>query len=574
MLGYTLLAIASALDTPTCEAGDGVCLLQFMQKEGMRVGRKEGLTIDELLDGGFNFAALNKDEGHGHKECPGEPIVGVANGNVCSKTGIEVIVDFNGKDIEDLFGDNVLMKHYKYYIENCDVHPCVDDELIDPAISGHKFKVGVTHVKVEGYDLAGNNADCTRTVNIYDEQPPIFSEPDSEVDLEITLEFPADSCELEAGEPFAQYDAVTSHAFTVATDNCDTEVTIVKQIHDASGTVVYDSSKDSVTVMLDLGPGTYTMEYRAIDGHSGALGLPAHVENGLPFDDVSYTTTVHRVSLHLKDSTPPYNFTGCPANQFVEIDAHETETHVDWIPPIVTGDNCEKYGTLPEAIEMSEPQKYPNMTLPVGSHMVRYSLEDASGNVYPEECIFEIEIMQKAHPVNVVCPEDVTVQTVVDMRSGIVHWPEPVATQGEVILDESHITYTQGVFSGMMFPFGVTSVHVNVTGEVTGTRTEEHLRYAECTFVVTVTDPFDPKVDGREYRCKNKDTTDIAPYRICDGPEVTMRLHSTYFENFGYDLLGVLEHDSLSCCMGEDDVVHECVPVEGSEHNKACKPTR
>lgn len=533
----------------------------------------EGATLDEIMDADY-FNGLNKHPHNhaNHVECPGEAIVGRANHGLCSKEGISIDVDLRGSEIEDFFGDNVLMKNFKYYIENCEVHPCTYDEMINPSIEGHRFKVGVSHVKVEGYDLAGNTADCCRTVNIYDTQPPKFPTTESEVDAEITIRLDDDTCDVEAGVPFAEYDIMTEHVFTTASDNCDGKVDVVKHIYDAEGTCVYNSDKDSVSVKLDLGPGTYTMVYEAVDNHADHLHLPAHTLEGVSYDDATFTTTVHKVTLNLVDKAGPYNITGCPADQFVEIDAHEEGSFVDWLPPTVTGDNCDKYLTPPDAIEMSAPQKEPGMWMEVGSHTVTYSLVDASNNPYKSECIFEVEVMQKAHPVNVVCPADVEVNTVENMRSGVVTWADPVATQGSTVLDQSHVAYVQGVYSGMMFPFGITTVHVNVSGEETGTRTEELMRYAECTFIVTVKDPFDPKVDGREYRCMDKDSTDVAPFRICDGPEVTIRTHEFYTTNFGYDTLGVVEHAALSCCQGQDEAVHECVAVPGSSHNKYCTP--
>jgi hypothetical protein len=517
--------------------------------------------LGDLISGGYDFDALEKNPKGTETDCPGEAVIAYSDEGHCSHQGASI--DVHGAAIAEFFGDNVMMKSFKFYAEECSSGVCQDNELITPDITMHRFQVGVSRVKVEGFDLAGNSDHCYETIYVYDDEAPEFTSPDSDVDGAITVVLSEDNCDVEAGVPFANYE--TTGFESSATDNCDNDVEIVKKIFDASGQCVYDSTSNTVTMKLPLGPGTYSMTYEAIDGHSESLGLPSGHQ-------VTMLTTTHTVTLHLLDETPPYNFTGCPAGPInMVIEAHETETTVDWTPPTVSGDNCGNEG-MAYVEEQSSPKKTPGMILPVGSHVVSYAFKDMYHNPMDEECRFEIHIVQKAHPVTVVCPDDVTFPTVEDARSAIVTWPEPLATQGDSPLDATHITYTQGVSAGMMFPFGKTTVFVNATGAVTGTRVDEHLQFDECTFEVTVTDPYDPKVDGREYRCKNKESTDVKPYKICDGPDISVRLHETYTDTFGYETLGVTQKASLSCCESEDDTLHECVPVPGSTMNKYCKP--
>lgn len=564
MMFYSLLAIAhSTAVEPVCAADDGVCLLQFM-KQKQPTFRNAGME-DLMSNGAFDFDSLDKGSG-GSKpsaECPGEPVVEYSDPGHCSHQGVQI--DFNGKIIEDSFGDNVEMKSFKYYLEDCSSGVCQDIELIDnPTISTHRFLVGTSRVKVEGFDLAGNSEHCYETIHVYDNEPPVFTNGDSDVDGTITVELSEGNCDVEAGEPFAKYE--TLGWVSSAEDNCDDDVEIVKKIYDSSGTCVYDSRDNTVSMKLPMGVGTYHMTYEAIDGHSENLGLP---DGG----DITMTTTTHTVTLHLVDTTAPHNTTGCPTEAItVIIEAHEDTGYPTWEPPSVADDNCGVDGSY--VVEQSTPQKYPGMPMAVGSHPVRYAFYDQYHNEMHEECIFEVHVIQKAHPVSVTCPADVTFDTVENARSGIVSWDAPVATQGDNTLDASKITYPQGVAPGMMFPFGVTTITVNATGEITGDRVDEHLMYDECTFTVTVQDPFDPKVDGREYRCKNKQSNDVLPYRICDGPVVQVVLHQDYLHAFGYDIPhnSIIQKESLSCCESEDDTLHECNPVPGSNLNKYCTP--
>lgn len=203
-----------------------------------------------------------------------------------------------------------------------------------------------------------------------------------------------------------------------------------------------------------------------------------------------------------------------------------------------------------------------------------YSFEDSSGNVLKDkECTFTVEVKQKAHPVELTCPSNVTFETLPHANFAIVTWERPVATQGGKLLPDSLISYPQGVTQGLPFPFGTTPIEVRAEGEQTGNRTEEHLRFDECTFFITVTDPHSPEVDGRLYRCKedthentmltdhHNDTAHAKPYRICGGTDVHWRPHDTYVATHGYAVLGTVEKD-LPCCTDQHDVEHHCVKVE------------
>jgi hypothetical protein len=552
-------------------------MLQFMKREDSSLLTQRKVVQPSSTGEAVDFETLVKDlaDEPEHVECPlYEPLVKNADHGICSKAGVDIMVNnvtgHINMQIAKYFGDNVLMKNFKYYVEDCSHGPCEDIELIAPAVDNHHFPVGTSRVKVEGFDLAGNSDYCYRTVYVYDTEPPVFANPDSDVDGSTTVELDSETCTVEVWEVLNKYETV-GWAGT-ATDNCDSDVEVVKKIYDDTG-LVWDSTTGSPMDVLPMGPGTYHMEYVAIDDAMTHLSPP------LPTPSVATTTytvtltTTHTVTVNLVDLTGPANFTGCyEHNMGYIVEAHETGSIVNWVPPMVWIDNC---GQEDEGYVVEATGKHDGMWLPVGSHPVRYSFFDKYDNVMDEECIWTINVVQKAHPVEITCPPDVTVPTVEDAYAGIVTWDPPTATQGGVALDASQISYPQGVFSGMMFPFGRTTVTVNATGAITGDRIDEHLMYDECSFVVEVTDPFDPKVDGRMYRCKNSETADInavPPFKICDGPEVNAAFPATYRDNFGYETNGVATKSELSCCESEENVAHACVPVPGSLHNKYCAP--
>jgi hypothetical protein len=571
--------ITDAVAEEKCDGADEVCLLQLRAKSNSKhsLGAKQSSTI-------FNFGddsspldllaeyLLAKPTAHAKpklQECPGDALVAFADTGFCTHGGIEVKVDFDDEDIEEYFGDNVLMKHWKYYIEGCKLADC---QLINPDVNHHTFHVGKTEIRVEGYDLANNFNKCIRTVYVLDRQEPVFTDPQVDLEQQMEIYFPEEACTVSGATAFAEYEEQAGFTGAV-TDNCDEEVEVERKIFkhtDGDLSEIFSGAhgEDNMAQYPNLtGPGTWVICYIATDDYS------KHITSAMPFDKeapggaAALNVAHHCVHVTVSDNTGPYGMKNCPESQLVIIEPHETEAHnITWDLPEITGDNCEAFGTVPDAEEQSNPPKYPGMTMPVGSHPVNYALFDSSRNVLEdEECSFTVEVKQKAHPVVLTCPPNVTFQTLPDASFAIVVWEDPVATQGDKILDQSHITYPQGVSFGLPFPFGITHITVRADGEITGTRHDEHLQFDECSFAVTVEDPQIPEVDGRLYHCKDdvdkSDPSFVKPYRVCGGTDLTWTPHATYIHTHGYDVSGV--HDaSKGCCTDQFDVEHECVPVE------------
>jgi len=518
-------------------------------------------------------------EEHPCPECPGGPFIGMADAGSCFHGGADIHVDFDDEDIEEFFGDNVLMKEWKYYKEGC--HKPAQCEFIDPDVNHHQFPVGKSVVRVEGIDIAGNINMCHRTVYILDKQAPKFVVPSKEVDNAIEIDFPENTCSITADKPFLEYEEVNGF-IDAATDNCDKDVTIVKKLENADGEIVYDSSKDDAFPELKGPNQTYKLIYEAIDDYSKdkfTADAPEAVKS------YRVEKRIHEATLTLNDVQPPYDFQGCPIDFKVEIEAHETHHQgVYWSPPTITGDNCEEFGEIPEAEEQTKPTPMvPGMPLPVGAHPVQYAFKDASGNyIQDRECTFTITVEQKAHPVELSCPGNVSVPTLHHADFGLPIWEEPVAMQGGKILDSSHITYPQGVQPNMPFPFGTTVILVKASGEITGKFNNEDQMFDECTFTVTVTDPQIPKVDGRMYRCKDSNrgdamglygltTPSAKPYEVCAGLALDWMPHRAYVETHHYDVKYAVERD-FRCCRNELRVTHVCKPVPGTNTSSYCVP--
>jgi hypothetical protein len=550
MLFYAAIAAHALSRAAADDAEPDVCLLQFMHK------KEDAGSLDDAFD--FRKEALWTSE------CRGTPFVASADPGRCSRAGAEMVINFGDESIEDGFGDNVLVRRWKYFLQDCEKE-LSDCQIIHPDVYNRKFEVGKTVVRVEGYDLSGNLNGCHRTVFIIDEEPPVFVEPEVDMDEQLELRMPADSCSYAGQYVFAEYEDRAMFS-GIATDNCDTAVQVARRIFDAEGELLFDSRTDQNYPNF-TGPGGWSICYEATDDYSEQLESIYAFGSGAPENARAPKKSQHCVAVTLIDKTPPDGFQDCPDDIFVTISADRTSADVFWTPPTILSDNCQSHGSIPEAKEMSDPPKEPGMTFPVGSHVVSYSFSDASGNVLRDaECTFTIEVKQRNQPVTLTCPTNVTFDAVQDANFAIVKWDAPVAVQEGKALPPESISYPQGVAPGMPFPYGTTAIKVRAEGNVSGHDT--HLMYDECTFFVTVEDMQKPLLDGRLYRCmdENVDLTMYAPpYRVCSGTDLDWKPHdgSTYFATHGYSVEGVLSKN-LQCCRDENDVRHECVPVKTS----------
>merc|ERR1719213_1625595 len=155
---------------------------------------------------------------------------------------------------------------------------------------------------------------------------------------------------------------------------------------------------------------------------------------------------------------------------------------------------------------------------------------------------------------------------------GIPFWDPPKVTQGGKALDSAkHVTYLHGAAPGMPFPYGETVVTVKAVGEITGNRTREEDQMDECTFRVTVKDPFRPYVDGRHFRCGAESAGKTEPFGVCEGSDLKVQMHEGYQETGGYDLVEGLTRTEGSCCDDEKGQSYTCSPSPSSLF-KYCKP--
>lgn len=547
------------------------------------------------------------------EECCGSDVeVDALAGDCFTKITDLPLDSLHGRDASETFGDNVYLGSFKYYLETCPIgltEDCTYTELTDPDPQHHNFRVGKTRVKIEAHDIAGNKYECMRNVYVHDMQPPSFVYETSLVDTTTgetsttTQQFVPEStsvrhevdkttCNTGAEEVFARYENLQglSGMNLMGADNCDIVRTgdsigteVVKKIYDSSGTLIYDSSSEEFNdeSLITGGPGTYKMEIIAIDDYSDGIEFPSN-------RSADMHETVLLLDLELYDEEPPGQVSACPADMTgdreVVIGPNETEGAVFWEPPNVTFDNCEHHQPPPPAtcvvdntVDGVDPTSgeytegcHPGMKLKVGSHVIVYTFTDGYGNPPGGiECEFRVHIVQEEHPVTLTCPEDITITTLPMREFAIVMWDPPVAMQNGEALPGSHVSYPQGVASGMPFPFGVTEITVRAEGHdfKAVKQGNQLLQWDECIFRVTVTDEENPKCDGREFRCNAAGAAAyppmLKPYDICDGPQLMIELRPSYPTNFSYRTVTV-DTASGDCCDSELDVAHVCTAIEGT----------
>jgi len=440
---------------------------------------------------------------------------------MCAYKGVSMTV--NGTEITDLFDDNVEMHSFHFFLNSRR-----DTEIEN--LAEHSFPVGKSLLTVEGRDLARNTRECHRTVVVADREKPVWENTNVETQITLSVD---EKCELTATSVLAEYEKMGFRP--VATDNCAV-ADIVRQVK-RGGAVVFDDSADSDESLH--GVGEYELVYVATDS--------------------SGNRAVHTAIAELEDDAKPTGIAGCPAEDiFVEIEPSETQGHANWTLPYVSADNCLAFGGIPA------PQEANGLApgwFPVGSHPVSYALQDANANVYAKECKFTVEVKQKAHPVELTCPDPVVINTVELAGFGVPTWDLPVAMQGGKQLGAEHISYRHGAAPGMPFPYGQTSVTVLAQGAVTGERTHEDEQSDECTFTVTVKDPYRPYVDGRHFRCKEEGGAE--PFGVCAGADLEVSLHPGYEDTGGYDLAGSTTRTGLACCTDQQDRAYSCKPGPG-----------
>lgn len=373
--------------------------------------------------------------------------------------------------------------------DNGDPNPAL---VCDPP-PGTLLPLGTYVVVCTATDASGNSASCSFELKIVDTAAPGLNCPGDVVleasgpegaALSYDLPTPADTCDPAPNlacvpAPGTVFPIGTSVVACTADDSagnmirCEFEVRVVDTtppVLHCPGDVVVDCS----------GPGgtQVNFEVRAEDLVDPSPAIASEPPSGSAFPigttEVRATATdrygnssycVFRVTV--RDATPPE--ISCPAD--FETACVEGGTALVEYPPPSVADGCD-----PAPVVECDPPS--GSRLPLGTHAIRCTATDASGN--RSSCEFSVRVVDEAPPA-LVCPPDLTVEC--EGPSGtVVDYPLPKATDS--CDGERPVTCTPP--PGSLFQAGETEV-VCESSDASG-------NVARCTFLVTVRDATPPRI--------------------------------------------------------------------------------
>ena len=281
--------------------------------------------------------------------------------------------------------------------------------------SGDVFPVGTTTVTYTAVDVHGNQATCSFTVTVTDDELPVISGCPNN----IAVSNDAGVC-----------GAVVNWTAPTAADNC--------------GMASFGGDHASGDVFP---VGTTTVTYTAVDVHGNQATC-------------SFTVTV------TDDELPV--ITGCPNNITVNNDAGDCGAVVTWTAP-TADDNCSVASFVSDHAS--------GETFPVGTTTVTYTATDGAGN--QAICSFTVTVEDNEKPQFAGCPSDIQMSTNIGACDGAtVTWVAPTATDNCAV-DGNGVQQTQGPASGSYFPLGTTTIKYEVS--------DIHGNSSICSFTVTVT---------------------------------------------------------------------------------------
>lgn len=302
--------------------------------------------------------------------------------------------------------------------------PCSDVTVTQTGgpLSGSSFPLGSTTVEFTAEDEFGNTDVCTFDIVITDDEDPVFTCPG-----DLTVSTDPGAC-----------DAAVTFALPVATDNCDSDVTVVQSGGPASGST--------------FPIGTTSIEFTATDDSGNA--------------------SICTYDIIVEDQEDPE--ITCPVDINLIIPDGDCDVTLTYADPLAS-DNC------PGVTFALTSGPASGSTLPEGTYEIEYTATDAAGN--ESICTFQAIVTEDTPPV-FICPADVTVPTDAGVCEAVVNFSNPTATDA---CSDVTVTQTDGPLSGSVFPIGSTAVEFTAEDESGNT--------AICTFNIIVEDMEAPDFD-------------------------------------------------------------------------------
>ncbi|TVR77432.1 MAG: HYR domain-containing protein, partial [Saprospirales bacterium] len=238
---------------------------------------------------------------------------------------------------------------------------CPGVSAIPTQLPGEFFQVGSATVTYVATDASGNTAECSFTITVQDNEPPVF------------VDCPGD---IVINSDPGECGAIVEWQIPNAEDNCPGVALIAN----------FESGEFFAV-------GTHIVNYTATD----AAGNSA---------ECSFEITV-------EDTESP-EIVNCPQDINVVNDPGECGASVEWQLPIAE-DNC-------PGVELTSSHESGDF-FPVGTTVVTYTAIDAAGNTF--QCIFEVNVEDSEDPVFVNCPDNIEISNEPGACFGIGEWEVP-----------------------------------------------------------------------------------------------------------------------------------------------------
>ncbi len=377
---------------------------------------------------------------------------------------------------------------------------CSGVDSITRVPSGDIFTTGVTSVLYTVTDSAGNSANCSLTVTVNDNTPPVFTNcPTSGV----SGVAPGFTCTGQvnwqppvASDPCGQSGLTVTSNFTQDSLFPIGQTLVVYTVNDASGNSAVCSF--SVTIQdtarpIIICPGNLTVSPDGSPncGASVDFTVPAAFDNcdtmvvvsgtAMPNDtftpgitpvtftatDGSGNTASCSFSVTVEDFAPPT--LTCPQDTVLAAAQDSCGAFPEWVA-VVAVDDCDG------AVTPTSPFQ-PGQFFPVGTTVVTYTAADGAGN--SASCSFSVTVTETVPPIILNCPGSIILVLPTTQCDTVVGWVPPVATDN-CALD----TLTASHEPGQLFSAGTTIVTYTAIDETGNTST--------CTFTIFATDEVAP----------------------------------------------------------------------------------
>eukprot|EP00057_Strongylocentrotus_purpuratus_P020340 XP_011674814.1 PREDICTED: hyalin-like [Strongylocentrotus purpuratus] len=311
-------------------------------------------------------------------------------------------------------------------------------EFLGPGRNGSAFPIGITTASYKARDEAGNEANCTITIFVQDDEDPVFS-------------------------------------------YCPLDLTVIPAEGDAAVEVIW------IEPIVSDNSGSFGLSYNITREMNNTY---TNTGNGLSFEIGSYlviyeatddsnNTAYCSFEFHVVDTEDPV-IVDCPSSRDVPMETGQNFATVSWTIPTVSDNSNNVTLSFDGPGEEISPRNFSR-----GLNSLSYTAVDAAGN--RATCMFDIVVFDNEDPVIIGCPSSQSVPMETGQNFATVSWTEPKvsdnAATGRLIFNGPGEEISPRNFSR-----GITSLSYTALDDA-GNR-------ATCMFEIVVIDTEDPVILG------------------------------------------------------------------------------